>query len=200
MARCGHRALPARGFGVVEPGSEGSCKPSWESVSELETHEVLRIFPRRGVGGGKSKTVIQAQRESVRDWAAEIEAPSKPVVGFREISRHISDALLPVVVGKKRLQAQVFDDLPVDARTEVPDFIGIRLDAETDLVSGAEGIGHGGADFMADRQIGVPGIQVRRLIGLAGGLELIKSVAGAGQDGEIRAGLPVRVSTDAVTR
>src|SRR2546421_12637349 len=101
--------------------------------------------------------------------------------------------------GKKSREVEVLDDFPVDARTRIPVFDRISLDAEADLVTGAEGIAHGVAKLVGHSQIGVPRIQIACLDGLARLLELENGVACARLDMKIGTGLPVRINARAVT-
>ena len=56
--------------------------------------------------------------------------------------------MLPVFIGKIDLQAQVFDDPPVDCRTEIRVFDGVGLDAQADFVPAVDRIADGVSDLM----------------------------------------------------
>src|SRR5438309_3892970 len=103
-------------------------------------------------------------------------------------------------IRKIDLQTQVFNDPPVDCRTEIRVFDGIGLDAQTDFVPAVDRIADGVSDLMGYVQIDVPGVEVCCLDGPTRLLEMIDSVTSTGFDTEICARLPLRVGADAVTR
>src|SRR5690242_9604070 len=139
----------------TDAGDVGN-KNSLRMIRQLQPDEVLRVTVIGVVGGAHRQPVIQGHTQPAGQRVPETEPGAIPVIRLVEVAGYVSHALPAVLVGKRRVEAPVPDEIPGDAGTDIPVLREVGLGAQRRLASGVNGIADGFPRLMTQGQPGIP--------------------------------------------